>query len=166
MEVVPEVIENVFEPRKILRRCLAKRLVRIQHFFFCLQLILFGRSAGRVALNGLTLGSGRSVGLNAENLIQPKTGEQFAAALAAMHDAQMSLPKLFQAQGDPRHRAHKRGIHHLAIGQIDHELAETAIHHFTGKLFETAAVKKATFAFYSHPNGWPIYPYLNRRLHD
>lgn len=166
MEVLLEVIEDVFEPRKILRGGLTERLVRIEHFLFSLQLIRAGGSGGRFALERRTVRSSRAVGVNAEDLIEPEPGQQFAATLSAMHHMQMSVPDFFQAQRHAGHRAHESGIHRLAIGQIDHEVAESAIHHFTGKLFETAAVKKAALAFYSHPHGRPIYPNLNRRLHD
>ena len=49
--------------------------------------------------------------------------------------------------------------------QIDHKLAVTAVHHFLGELLEVPAVEEASLALHSHPNGWTVHPYLNRRLH-
>jgi hypothetical protein len=87
VKVLLEVLENVFEPQKIFRRCFTQRFVSGQHF---LSLLLFPQGLGseRVAFRGA-----RAVAGDLEKLIETKTGKQLAAAFAAMHHPQMSLSK-------------------------------------------------------------------------
>ena len=92
LEILFEVFENVLEAGKIFRRRLAERLVCLEH---CSRLLalrgcrLFGRVAvglrERLARRGLG-----PVDLDVENLVESQTGEQFAAAFAAMNDMQVS----------------------------------------------------------------------------
>ena len=96
LEVLFEVFEDVLEAGKIFRRRLAERLVRLEH---CSRLLalrgrrLFGRVAvglrERLARRGLD-----PVGLNVEDLVEPQTGEQFAASFAAVNDMQGALRRV------------------------------------------------------------------------
>lgn len=108
-----------------------------------LGLLLFGLDGGarrRVGVERLTFRRAGAVAMDAENLVQTKTGKQFTAANAAMHDVKMTVPEFLETQGDARHRAHKGGIHHGAILQINDELAVSAVDHFLGELLQVSAV--------------------------
>ena len=50
VEILFQVIENVFEPGDILRRGIAQRLMRVQHLPGVLLLFFFGRFSDRFAL--------------------------------------------------------------------------------------------------------------------
>ena len=71
--------------------------------------------------------------MDAEDLVETKTAKEFATALAAMDNVQMSVSQLFQAKSHTCHCPHKGGIHHRALFQIDNELAITAIDHLAGE---------------------------------
>src|SRR2546423_8922421 len=75
VEVLLQIIEDVFEPRKILRRRLTERLMRIEHIDVDLFLLLSRHAVGLVALEKLAFRRGRPVAVNIENLIEPETGQ-------------------------------------------------------------------------------------------
>ena len=159
MEVLLQIIEDVFETRKILRHGVAERLMGIEHIG--VDLFLIGGAVRPFAFEFLALRRGASVRMDIEDLIEPETGEKIPAALATMNDVKMTVSQLLQPQSHARHRSHEGRIHHGAVLQIDHELTVTAVDHFPGKLLEVAAVKEAAFAFDLYPNGIAVYPDLD-----
>ena len=155
-----QVIEDVFEPGKILGHGVTKRLVGIEHVRVHL-LLVAGGAIGFIALEQLALRGRASVRVDVENLIEPETGKKVSAALAAMDHMEMSVSEFLQPQRDPGHGSHERGIHHGAVLEVDHELTVTAVDHLTGKLLEVAAVEEASLALDLHPNGFAVYPDLD-----
>ncbi len=103
--------------------------------------------------------------MNAKDLIKTQAREELTTAISAVNDMEMAAAELLQPQGHAGQRAHKGGIHHRAIGQIDHKFAIAAVDHFSGKLLQVAAIQEIALAFYFNPDGWAINPYLNRRFH-
>src|SRR6516162_4262768 len=83
-----------------------------------------------------------------------------------MNHMKMPAAQFLQSQRHSGQRPHKRRVHHRAIGQIDHELAVAAVHHFPRELLEISAIEEASLAFDLHPHGWTVHPYLNRRFHN
>ncbi len=95
--------------------------------------------------------------MNAEYLVEAEAGEQLAAAFAAAHNVQMTMPELLQAQRDASHCSHERGIHHRAVLQVHDKFAMAAIHHLAREFFEVPAIEEVALAFHSHPNGVAVY---------
>jgi hypothetical protein len=156
LKILFEVVENVFEPGKIFWRCVTQRLVRIEHLF---RLLLFAQSG---LLQFLTLRSVRAVCRNLEELVEAKTAEELATALATMDDLKVTFTELAQAQGESGHCSHEGRVHHGAIMQVHNELTVAAIDHLARELFEVPAVQKSPFALYPHPHGRAAYPDLDR----
>ncbi len=90
LQVLLQVIENVLESRKIFWRGLAERLMGVEHLLRLL-VFLHGRLGRRRAAQDLALRSRQAVGVNAENLVQSKTGEKVAAANAAVDHVQVAV---------------------------------------------------------------------------
>jgi len=125
-------------------------------------LLLLGRRAVRLfALEQFALRRGGPIRVDVEYLIEPETSQETPAALTAMDDVKMAVPKFLQAQRHARHRAHKGGIHHRAILQVHDKFAVATVDHLAGKFLEIAAVEEASLALDFHPNGIAVYPDLN-----
>src|SRR4030095_12155896 len=127
VKVLLEVLENVFEPQNVFRRCFTQRFMSFQHFpgllFFC---HLRGRE--RVAFR-----SARAVGGNLEKLVETEAREQLPAAFAAMHHLQVSLAEFLQSQSQSCHCPHEGRVHHETVTQIDDELAIAQSQHTPAK---------------------------------
>src|SRR5204863_3058709 len=82
-----------------------------------------------------------TISTNIEYLIQAESREKLVAAVSTMNDVKMSMSQFFQSKGHAGHRSHECGIHHGAIRQIHYKFAIAAVQHFTGELFEIAAVE-------------------------
>src|SRR5439155_95428 len=80
-------------------------------------------------------------------------GKKFAAAIATMHDMEMTLPEFLQPQRHRRHCSHEGRIHHRAMFQIKNKFAIAAIDHLLREFFQAPAVQEVALAFHSHPNG-------------
>ena len=113
----------------------------------------------------LALRRRRAVRMDAEDLVETKTGQEIVASLTTVDHVKMSVPQFFQAQSHSRHCSHEGGIHHDALFQVDDEFAIAAIDHLAGEFLEVAAVEEATLALNLHPNGIAVYSDLYRRLH-
>ena len=146
----------------ILWRRLAKRFVCVQHrprlFLFLLRRYI----AALISFKRFALGRRRTIGLDTKDLVETKTGEQLPASISAMHDTEMAVPEFFQAQGYTGHGAHKRGIHHGTISQVDDELTVTTVDHLLGELLKVPAIQETSLSFHLHPNGRTVHPYLDR----
>src|SRR3954463_16262145 len=101
-----------------------------------------------------------AVRVNAEDLIEPETGQQLATPIATMHDMQMPVAKLFQPQRYARHRSHERRVKHQAILQVDDKFPVAAIHHLAREILEVTAVQEVALAGNTHPNGRAVHSYL------
>src|ERR1041385_4827347 len=110
MKILLEILENVFEPKKIFRSCFAKRFMSIEHFLFLLLFFLFDGAGVGLALKHFASWRLSTVRGDGEDLVKTKTGEQFPAACPAMNHAQVTLPKLLQPQGNARHGSHEGGV--------------------------------------------------------
>ena len=165
MEVLLQIIENVFEPGNIFRRGFAQRLVRLQHGVRLFAFLVARRFRGRFSGKHFTFRRGGAVGMNIEQLIKTQAGEQLVAARPAVNDVKMPLPKFLQTQRHSSHGPHEGRIHHRAIGQIDNKFAVTAIDHLARELFQVPAVQKIAPAFDFNPDRWAIYTDLNRGFH-
>ena len=130
--------------------------MRFQHRFGALSFFNAG-DVMRALLHLFALRSNRAIGLNIENLIESEAGKKFVAPSAAMNDVKMSLAKFFQSQRHRRHCAHKGGIHHRAMFEINDELAVTAVDHLLREFFQATAVEEVALPFYSHPNGGAVH---------
>ena len=91
MQVLLQIIQDVFEPGKILRHGITERLVRIEHVGVDLLFLVGPGAIYLLALELLALGGGASVRMNVEDLVEPETGEKIAAALATMDHVEMPV---------------------------------------------------------------------------
>ena len=66
--------------------------MRIQHLLRILVLLFFGGFPSRFALKQFTMWAGRSIGVDAENLIETKTGQKLSTTLSAMDHVKMPMP--------------------------------------------------------------------------
>src|ERR1051325_6026660 len=128
-----------------------------QHRAHLLLFLISWHSFTRLALERLPRRRSLAIGIDAEDLIKPKPGEEIPAAVFAMNYVKMPTPKFFQTQGHTCHSSHECRIHHDAISQIDHELSITAIHHLSGKFLEAPAVQETSFTRNFHPYGRTVY---------
>ena len=165
MEVLLQIIENVFEPEDIFRSRFAEGFVRLQHCASLLLLLPGGGFSGRFTRQLLAFGRRGAVAMNIEKLVKPEPVKQFAAAPAAVNDVQVSMTEFLEPQGHASHGSHEGGIHHRAVAQVDDELAVTAVDHLAGKFLEVPAVQKVALTFDPNPDGGAVYPNLNRRFH-
>ena len=160
MQVLLQVLEDVLESRDILRRDFTKSLVRVEHLLRLL-LLLHCRLTGRSRRKIFALRRGRTVGMDGKDLVQAESGQQLAAAVAAMDNMEAAMTEFLQPQRHACESAHERGVHHHAILQVDHKVAVAAINHFAREVFEIPAVEEVPFACDADPNGLAVYPDLN-----
>ena len=107
--------------------------MRVQHVFL---LFFFARLGGQCpAGRGL-----RAIRLNAENLVEAKSGKKLVAAGRAMDDPKIAAAEFLQTKRHTRHGAHEGRIHRGAVIEVDDEFAVAALDHFPGKLLQIAAV--------------------------
>ena len=161
LQVLLEVIENVFEPRKIFRRGLAKGLMGIEHL---LRLLLFlrGRLGRERTVEDFALRSIRAIGVNVKNLIQPQPGEKVTTPRAAVDHVQMTAAQFLQAESDACHRSHEGRVHHRALLQVDDEFPISATDHLAGEFLQIATVKEIALTLDPDPHGLIVYPDLDR----
>src|SRR5919204_1050159 len=79
MQVLLQIIENVFEPENIFRSRFAEGFVRLQHCASLLLLLPGGGFSGRFTRQLLAFGRRGAVAMNIEKLVKPEPVKQFAA---------------------------------------------------------------------------------------
>src|SRR6266542_1700781 len=91
MKVLSSEIENGFKAKNILRRGLAKRLMRCQQRLRLLLFSLLGRLDRRGSLERSAVRVTRTITANIEYLIQAQPGEKLLAAVSTVNDVKMSV---------------------------------------------------------------------------
>ena len=87
-----------------------------------------------------------------KKLVQTEIRERLRVSLVEINDRQRAFAQFPKPKRDPSQRTHKRRIHPLTIGQVDDELARTAMDHLLGKLSESRTVGGRTISFHPNPN--------------
>jgi hypothetical protein len=91
MQVLFQIIENVFETGNIFRGRFAKSLVGLQHGSGLLLLLLRGGGSAGFTRKLIAFRRDGAIGVDVEQLIKTEPGEQLAAAGSTVDNVQMAL---------------------------------------------------------------------------